>query len=271
LINTIKCIALQAIKALGELKEDVSVIAAGRESSYFLLESGLVKACGRNDEGQLGDGTFVNNEFTDVLIPKEDIVSNLGSGPSSQSVFFFGENAVYGSGANDRFQLGLGEIGSQTLPVQVDFKDLATTEGIIKISSSGTHTVALNVPVDMPLSDTGIPTFSPTAGNRTGIPTFSPTVGNGTDTGIPTFSPTVQPTTLGVESDIPTFSPTATPVSHFLSAIASNVELTHSDSTCSSSNFPPLPDCWSRYHYINANHKSDLYGDNPGAHSVPNL
>jgi hypothetical protein len=193
--------ATQVIKALGELKIDTSMIMAGRESSYFLLDDGSVKACGRNDEGQLGDGTFVNNEFTDVLL--NDTVSNLGSGPSSQSVFFFGEDAVYGAGANDRFQLGLGEIGSQTFPVLVDFKDLATVEGIIKISSSGTHTVALNIPVDMPVDETY-------------IPTFSPTVGNGTDTGIPTFSPTAQPTTLGVNSTVPTFSPTATPVSHLI-------------------------------------------------------
>ena len=136
------------------------MIMAGRESSYFLLENGSVKACGRNDEGQLGDGTFVNNEFVDVAIPLKDKVSNLGSGPSSQSAFFFGENGVYGAGANDRFQLGLGEIGSQTFPVELEFKDLETVAGIIKISSSGTQTVAFNVPVDV--EGTDIPTVSPT-------------------------------------------------------------------------------------------------------------
>ena len=134
------------------------MIMAGRESSYFLLENGSVKACGRNDEGQLGDGTFVNNEFVTVAI--EDKVSNLGSGPSSQSVFFFGQNYVYGAGANDRFQLGLGEIGSQAYPVELEFKDLDTVAGIVKISSSGTQTVALNVPVDV--EGTDIPTISPT-------------------------------------------------------------------------------------------------------------
>jgi len=149
----------------------MEMIMAGRESSYFLLDDGSVKSCGRNDEGQLGDGTFINNEFADVNIPKNEKVSNLGSGPSSQSVFFWGENEVFGAGANDRFQLGLGEIGSRTYPVRVEFDELYTVEGIIKISSSGTQTVALNVPVelDVPIeADTTIPTFSPT---------FTPTSG----------------------------------------------------------------------------------------------
>lgn len=182
------------INALGDLDDDTIMIMAGRESSYFLIANGVVKSCGRNDEGQLGDGTFVNSEFTEVAV--SETVSNLGSGPSSQSAFFFGENAVYGAGANDRFQLGLGEIGSQTFPVEVDFKDLVTVEGIIKISSSGTQTVALNIPVKVD-DGTDFPTVMPT--------TYMPT----TIDGIPTFSPTATPTEGNIETSMPSFSPTA--------------------------------------------------------------
>lgn len=194
------------ITKLGELQVDTSMIMAGRESSYFLLSNGSVKACGRNDEGQLGDGTFVSSEFTDVNIPDPFTVSNLGSGPSSQSVFFFGEEAVFGAGANDRFQLGLGEIGSQVFPVEVEFNDLETVAGIIKISSSGTQTVALCVPVDAPKKDTDIPTPSPSLS------------GTSSGSGIPTFSPTFQPTAKNftLDSSIPTFSPTFQPTSGML-------------------------------------------------------
>ena len=121
-------------------------ISAGRESSYFLLENGEVKACGRNDEGQLGDGTFNNKDFVTVDIPEGESISSIGSGPSSQSAFFFGESSVFGAGANDRFQLGIGEVGSRKFPVEIEFEDLESIAGIKQISSSGTQTVALNCP-----------------------------------------------------------------------------------------------------------------------------
>jgi hypothetical protein len=91
--------------------EDVQFIMTGRESSYFLLKNGVVKACGRNDEGQLGDGTFVDNEYATVDIPHGNAITSIGSGSSAQSVFFFGQTSVFGAGANDRFQLGIGEVG----------------------------------------------------------------------------------------------------------------------------------------------------------------
>merc|ERR1712238_593905 len=41
-------------------------IESNRESSYFLFDDGEVRACGRNDEGQLGDGTSVNTNKKDL-------------------------------------------------------------------------------------------------------------------------------------------------------------------------------------------------------------
>jgi alpha-tubulin suppressor-like RCC1 family protein len=124
--------------------EDVQSIMTGRESSYFLLKNGVVKACGRNDEGQLGDGTFVDNEYATVDIPDGNVITSIGSGSSAQSVFLFGQTSVFGAGANDRFQLGIGEVGSRKFPVKIEFEDLASVAGMEKISSSGTQTVALD-------------------------------------------------------------------------------------------------------------------------------
>ena len=54
-------------------------------------------------------------------------------------MFFVTDNSVYGAGINDRFQLGINEIGSQEFPVIVDFGEDVEID---LVSASGTHTVA---------------------------------------------------------------------------------------------------------------------------------
>lgn len=99
-------------------------------------------SCGRNDEGQLGNGDFINSENQKnpvVDVNLDDPVRRLGSGPSSQSVFFILDEDVYAAGLNDRHQLGINEIGSREFPVKVDFQCEVDIEFV---SSSGSHTVA---------------------------------------------------------------------------------------------------------------------------------
>lgn len=142
---------------------------AGSESSYFLFNDGSVASCGRNDEGQLGDGTFIDQVKTFVIVPNNDKIEKLGSGPSSQSVFFIAENdIVYGAGANDRYQLGLGAPGKAAFPNPVEFDN--PIFNTLKISSSGSHTVSINE-----LICTNFPTATPTA-TPSNYPTLSPTV-----------------------------------------------------------------------------------------------
>ena len=151
------------------LSKSIASIMAGSESSYYLFTDGSVGSCGRNDEGQLGDGTFLDQTKTFVSIPKNDKITKLGSGPSSQSVFFIAEgDVVYGAGGNDRNQLGLGKPGKVPLPTLVEFED--PVFDVVKISSSGSHTVSINqlVCTDFP---TATPTTMPTA-----FPTISPTI-----------------------------------------------------------------------------------------------
>eukprot|EP00804_Cyclotella_cryptica_P000057 CCRYP_013743-RA/>CCRYP_013743-RA protein AED:0.16 eAED:0.16 QI:2268/1/1/1/0.69/0.66/27/153/931 len=201
-------------KAIQRLRDEgVQFIMAGKESSYFLLANGQIKACGRNDEGQLGDGSFVDNEFVTVDIPDEQVMTSIGSGPSSQSAFFYGKASVFGAGANDRFQLGIGETGSRKFPVQVEFDVLLSVAGLEKISSSGTHTVANNCPVV-----TKRPTRKPTQGPTTKpnaltpkptiFPTRKPT---GKPTMRPTNTPTHEPTVPRVD---PSRNPSGRPTYH---------------------------------------------------------
>lgn len=123
------------------INDGVVQVEANRESSYFLYEDGTARSCGRNDEGQLGNGDFINTSQKEpiVRVNLNKKILSLGSGPSSQSVFFIGEENVWASGLNDRFQLGIDEIGSRDTPVMVDFKGPVNIEFI---SSSGSHTVA---------------------------------------------------------------------------------------------------------------------------------
>jgi len=104
-----------------------------------------------------------------VDIPKDIKVHTLGSGASSQSVFFVAEDdIVYAAGQNYRFQLGLGKIGSEKFPVLVEFDEGPSLHEIVKISSSGTHTVAISCELY-----TDMPTVSPTI-EPSMHPTFEP-------------------------------------------------------------------------------------------------
>lgn len=68
---------------------------------------------------------------------------------------------MYAAGQNYRYQLGIGESEAQTSLVLVEFGDDQTIYDITKISSSGTHTVAIScvIPTDSP---TVPPTLFPT-------------------------------------------------------------------------------------------------------------
>ena len=114
---------------------------AGRQSTYILYDGGSVVACGLNDVGQLGDGTFNDSFGTAVPFPTSanDVVY-VGSGPSAESVFYITEGgAAFGSGLNDKGQLGVGDIMNRNSPVLIQFPNSAD---IRDISASNTHTAA---------------------------------------------------------------------------------------------------------------------------------
>ena len=99
------------------------------------LFSAFSSACGSNLFGQLGDGTNEDASLGVEVILEENILA-LYSGPSSESVFFVGtEGNTYGTGLNDRGQLGVGDTEDRNLPSLVDVP-------LLSISSSSTHTAA---------------------------------------------------------------------------------------------------------------------------------
>ncbi|KAL7541049.1 hypothetical protein ACHAXR_011428 [Thalassiosira sp. AJA248-18] len=121
--------------------DSVRQFEAGKDSSYMLLEDGSAIACGLNEFGQLGDGSFDDSFGTEVQFPNSaSEVVYVGAGPSAASVFWITvDGTVYGNGLNDRGQLGVGDTFDSTVPVVVDFPNSAD---VAYISASNTHTVA---------------------------------------------------------------------------------------------------------------------------------
>jgi uncharacterized surface protein with fasciclin (FAS1) repeats/alpha-tubulin suppressor-like RCC1 family protein len=154
-------------------------------SSYILFDDGSVLSCGNNEFGQLGDGTTLDGVVK--LVQLDGVIRMLGVGPSAESVFFVTDDeVVWGTGLNDRGQLGTGDTDNREVPSPVQFEERVILE---VLSASGDHTVAIG-------SSEG--TFEPTK-----APSVIPTEG------IDTQSPTVAPTKLTM-SKSPTSSETET-------------------------------------------------------------
>ena len=96
--------------------------AAGSESSYIVLDDGSAFACGRNDVGQLGDGSTIDNILSTVS--KANMgggkIVRVSAGTSARSVFFQTDDGrIWGSGLNDRGQLGVGDKNNKSTPAGV--------------------------------------------------------------------------------------------------------------------------------------------------------
>lgn len=120
--------------------DDVRSFKAGKDSSYILLVDGSAIACGLNDVGQLGDGSFDDSFGTEVNFPSSAAeVVYVNAGPSAESVFYITEDGtVYGNGLNDRGQLGVDETADSTVPLEVLFPNIADVKDV---SASNTHTI----------------------------------------------------------------------------------------------------------------------------------
>ena len=182
-----------------------------KESSFILYEDGSVNGCGRNNFGQLGDGTN-QDQFTVESVELDGrVVRLLGVGPSAQSVFFVtNDEHVWGTGLNNRGQLGVGDKENRNLPTRVKFKKEVL---LVSISAGADHTLALGVITGASPSPTYAPTtvVPPPTPSPTYIDTPSPTyivlVDNPTrfPTGYPTT--TINPTMSGL-TYTPTYNPT---------------------------------------------------------------
>ena len=66
-------------------------------------------------------------------------IESVRSGPSSRSVFFeTSDGRLYGTGLNDRGQLGVGDKSNRSTATEVQFNQ----DNAERVSSSDTHTLA---------------------------------------------------------------------------------------------------------------------------------
>ena len=126
--------------------QEYTSFAAGSETSYIILNTGTFAiSCGRNDVGQLGNGLTSDKSSAGMNVNRDNMgnsrIESVRSGPSSKSVFFTtSDGRLYGTGLNDRGQLGVGDKSNRSTPTEIQFNQGGNNGG--GISSSDTHTLA---------------------------------------------------------------------------------------------------------------------------------
>ena len=139
--------------------EEVVSFEATAYSSYILYTDGSVNSCGKNDFGQLADGTNDNSLLTTVQSLNGVVTHLVGAGPSSQSIFFVTkESGTYAAGLNDRGQLGVGDKDNRNLPTTVRFDQVVV---VSVVSGASDHTLLLGAPSGT-YEPTSSPSYSPT-------------------------------------------------------------------------------------------------------------
>ncbi|MBM4066180.1 MAG: hypothetical protein FJ266_11165 [Planctomycetes bacterium] len=92
----------------------VTAIAGGHLHSLFLDAEETVWACGRNVEGQVGDGTTTDRTTPVHLSSLSNIIAVAGGGHHSLALDTLGKVWVWG--ANDSYQLGDGTVTNSSTP-----------------------------------------------------------------------------------------------------------------------------------------------------------
>ncbi|HCX71935.1 MAG TPA: RCC1 repeat-containing protein, partial [Firmicutes bacterium] len=102
---------------VGDLS-NVTAITAGMSHTVALKNDGTVWAWGRNDMGQLGDGTTSTPRLTPVVVSGLSNVTAITAG-LSHTVALKDDGTVWAWGYNAYGQLGDGTTSDRSAPVQV--------------------------------------------------------------------------------------------------------------------------------------------------------
>ncbi len=110
--------------------------AGGGEHSLALDAGGIVWTWGRNDRGQLGNGTLEPGSLP-AMIPALDKVTTVVAG-EAHSLALRSDGTVWSWGGNDTGQLGDGTLADRNEPVQVGSLGM-----IVAIAAGDRHSLAL--------------------------------------------------------------------------------------------------------------------------------
>ena len=118
----------------------VIAIAAGGRHSLFLTKDGRVWATGRNNAGQLGDGTTQNRRIVVPVVKADgspfDSVIAIAAG-DQHSLFLRQDGSVWAVGDNAAGQLGEGTFQRRLTPVRVKMKDGSFLTNVQAIAAGG--------------------------------------------------------------------------------------------------------------------------------------
>lgn len=124
---------------------DVVSLSLGEYHALALIQDGTVRAVGRDDYGQLGDGPTDSSSTNSTInlvtpsLPGEARVVAVEAG-RYYSLALLSDGTVYAWGRNDVGQLGIGNTTSpQAAPVQISFP----TTDVIALAAGDDHTLAL--------------------------------------------------------------------------------------------------------------------------------
>ena len=142
-------LAVQMETAANVPLEKVTDIKAGSDHSIVLKEDGTVWACGRGNEGQIGNGAygtgaskaFATQTLSDASNPLSGVTA-IAAG-SQYNIALKGDGTVWAWGQNNQNgQLGCGSTGNKYFPVQVK-EMLYNLTDVIAITSGFGNSVAL--------------------------------------------------------------------------------------------------------------------------------
>ena len=124
----------------------VTNIAAGFFHSLFLKSDGSLWAMGRNDSGQLGDGTFNGTNRPEQIV-SSDIIAVAGGGygysdggpfiSEGHTLFIKSDGSLWAMGYNSPGQLGDGTFNTTNKPEQI------VSSGVVAIAAGEIHSLFL--------------------------------------------------------------------------------------------------------------------------------
>ena len=119
LSNTNRTNPVEVLDSSGEPLSSVKDISAGWAHSLFLMKDGTVQATGRNDHGQLGDGTNSDRTSSVPVLdsggsPFSDVTAI--SAGAFHSLFLKSDGTVWATGENSDGRLGDGTTISRSNP-----------------------------------------------------------------------------------------------------------------------------------------------------------
>ncbi len=116
--------------------ETIVKVASGANHTLALLSDGTVWSWGKNDSGQLGDGTLAMRTLP-IRVTLPDTAVDIAAG-SSHSMAALSDGTLYAWGANEKGQLGDGTTGNRNRPVKVQ-----NIEGANALAAGFAHSLAI--------------------------------------------------------------------------------------------------------------------------------